>query len=59
MNPQSHGRELHYFKMLLQEEQKAAIRRLADQRMGLYAIVSATQLSVEQVRLIVGERSNG
>lgn len=56
MSIQNRERELHHFMKLAVDEQKAAIHRLADQRMGEYAIAAATMLSVEQVRQILGDR---
>jgi len=50
------GREMLYFAMLTREEQRAAIHRLSSSGMSDYGIASATQLSVEQIRVILGER---
>jgi 2-iminoacetate synthase ThiH len=52
----SAGREMHYFAMLSREEQREAIRRLANSGMSDYTIAAATKLSVEMVRIILGEQ---
>jgi hypothetical protein len=51
------GHELRYFMMLSQSEQCAAIRRMAAIGMSDYTIASATRLSVEQIRQIIGDRA--
>lgn len=47
---------MHYFVMLTPEEQRAAILRLIDSGMSETCVASATRLSVEFVRKIVGSR---
>lgn len=47
---------MHYFAMLDQDAQCAAIQRLANSGMSDHTIAAATQLSVEMIRKIVGER---
>jgi ABC-type phosphate/phosphonate transport system ATPase subunit len=48
-------REMRYFAMLSREEQAQAIHRLSRSGMSDYGIASATQLSVEMIRSILGE----
>jgi hypothetical protein len=45
-----------YFMMLTEEEQHAAIKRLAASGMAATSIAAATMLSAEQVRVILGQR---
>jgi hypothetical protein len=45
-----------YFMMLTEAEQHAAIKRLASSGMADTSIAAATMLSVEQVRIILGQR---
>jgi hypothetical protein len=45
-----------YFAMLDQDEQRAAIRRLAASGFSDYGVSAATGLAVEQVRAIIGEK---
>jgi hypothetical protein len=49
-------RELVYFLMLSQEEQAAAIKRMARLGWSDHGIAAATRFSVEQIRRILGER---
>jgi hypothetical protein len=42
--------------LLSRDEQRAAIHRLAAGGMSDYTIASATMLSVEQIRVILGEQ---
>lgn len=49
------SRELHYFAMMTREEQAAAIKRMASLGWSDHGIASATRLSVEMVRRILGE----
>jgi hypothetical protein len=44
-----------YFAMLTEAEQHAAIKRLANSGMADTSIATATMLSVEQVRQILGQ----
>jgi hypothetical protein len=53
------GRELDYFLMLSRDDQCGAIRRMAAGGLSDYTIASATRLSVEQVRQIIGNRASG
>ena len=48
-------RELMHFLLLTQEEQAAAIRRLAAQGWSELSIAAATKLSVEQIRRVLTE----
>jgi DNA invertase Pin-like site-specific DNA recombinase len=50
-------RELRHFLLLDREQQESAIRRLAAAGMPEYTIATATGLSVEQVRRVIGERT--
>ena len=50
------GRELHHFLLLDREQQRGAIIRLAAAGYTDNDIASATRLSVEMVRSIIGER---
>jgi hypothetical protein len=45
-----------HFHALSSDEQRAAIRRMADSGQGDHTIAEATGLSVECVRQIIGER---
>jgi hypothetical protein len=45
-----------YFLLLTPDEQAAAIRRLAASGLSDHVIASATRLSVEMIRTILGER---
>ena len=57
MLPAQHReREFAYFAMLDSEQQQLAIGRMARQGMGDYVIASATRLSVEFVRTVIGPR---
>ena len=47
-----------HFLRLTPAEQRAAIRRMAASGFGIYVISSATGLSVEAVRLIIGPIKN-
>jgi hypothetical protein len=47
---------MHYFAMLTEEEQHAAIKRLAASGMADTSIAAATMLSVEMIRQILGTR---
>lgn len=47
-------REFMHFAALPHEERQAAIRRLAEQGLSVGTIASATRLSVEMVRQILG-----
>jgi ABC-type phosphate/phosphonate transport system ATPase subunit len=47
---------MNYFVMLSREEQHEAIHRLANSGMSDYAIAAATRLSVEMIRVILGEK---
>jgi hypothetical protein len=49
-------RELLHFLLLNQAEQFDAIRKMAKAGWSDYGIATATRLSVEQVRVIIGER---
>jgi hypothetical protein len=46
-----------HFDSLTVEEKRAAVRRLARQGFGDYAIAAAAHLAVEQVRLVLAEHS--
>lgn len=48
---------MDYFLLLTRVEQAAAIRRLSGSGFSDHAIAAATQLSVEMVRTILGERT--
>ena len=50
-------REMHHFALLDRKEQHAAIEHLASSGMSDYTVASATMLSVELVRAILGERA--
>lgn len=52
--PPIRGRELAHFMILSRDEQEAAICRLARSGMSEYSIATATRLSVEQVRRVLG-----
>jgi hypothetical protein len=52
MNP----RMLH-FDTLTRQEQAEAIHRLAREGWSEYGIASATQLAIEQIRHVLGERN--
>jgi hypothetical protein len=54
--PMSADRRMHYFSMLNRDEQAKAIARLASSGMNDYGIASATGISVEMVRKILGEQ---
>jgi hypothetical protein len=47
-------RRMDYFQMLSHEDQRAAIRRMADSGLSEYTIAAATRLSVEMIRQILG-----
>jgi DNA-directed RNA polymerase specialized sigma24 family protein len=51
-------RELRHFLLLDHEQQREAIQRLAMSGMSDHTIAAATALSVEQVRIILGERAS-
>ena len=55
MNARPGDRRMHYFALLSQGEQRAAIARLASSGMSDYGIAAASGLAVEQVRKILGE----
>lgn len=46
-------RRIGYFEMLSNEDQRAAIQRLANSGMSDYTIAAATGLSVEFIRTII------
>jgi hypothetical protein len=46
---------MHYFALLTEAEQHAAIKRLANSGMADTTIAAATMLSVEMVRQILGQ----
>lgn len=48
-------RRLHYFALLSPEQQRKAVRRLARAGMGASTIAAAAQISVEQVREVLGQ----
>jgi hypothetical protein len=48
------GSRMGYFVMLSRDEQEQAIRRLANSGMSVDTIASATQLSREMIRTIIG-----
>jgi hypothetical protein len=48
-------RELRHFLLLDRHEQRTAIQRLASGGISDYVIAAATMLSVEQVRIILGD----
>jgi DNA invertase Pin-like site-specific DNA recombinase len=50
-------RELKYFLLLEPEQQRQAIQRLAATGMSDSTIASATSLSVEMVRRILGDKA--
>lgn len=50
------NRELHYFLLLSRDQQLEAIRRLHALGWSDYGIASATRLSVEQIRRLLGEQ---
>lgn len=52
MSAENVGR-MHYFALLTEAEQRAAIRRLARSGMSDYGIASATGLAVEQIRTMI------
>ena len=47
---------MHYFALLTRDEQRAAIVRLAASGASEYTISAATRLSVEQIRIVLGEQ---
>jgi hypothetical protein len=47
---------MHYFALLTRDEQRAAIVRLAASGASEYTIAAASRLSVEMVRVILGEQ---
>jgi hypothetical protein len=47
---------MQYFALLTEEEQHAAVRRLASSGMGDHGIASITGQAVEAVRAILGQR---
>jgi DNA-binding NarL/FixJ family response regulator len=49
-------RELVHFLLLNEAEKRAAILRMARNGWSDYGIAAATKISVEQVRLIIGEQ---
>ena len=51
-------RRMLYFALLTHEEQCAAIQRMSASGMSDSTIGAATQLSVEMVRQIIGNRDN-
>ena len=55
MSSEPHERELRHFMLLSRDEQRSAIQRLAAGGMSDYTIAAATRLSVEQIRVILGE----
>jgi hypothetical protein len=55
MSANPEDRRMHYFVMLTRDEQVDAIHRLSRSGMTDHGIASATQLSVEMVRKILGE----
>lgn len=50
------NRELHHFLLLPRQQQIEAIYRLHVSGMSDYGIASATRLSVEQIRRLLGEQ---
>jgi hypothetical protein len=54
--PAQGAAKMAYFLMLTRDEQVQAIRRLAASGLSDHTISAATQLSVEQVRAILGDR---
>ncbi len=50
-------RELVHFLLLSEEEQRDAIRKMARSGWSDSGIATATRLSVEQVRQVIGERN--
>ncbi len=56
MSANPNDRRMHYFAMLTRDEQAEAIYRLSRSGMSDHAIASATQLSVEMIRAILGEQ---
>jgi hypothetical protein len=57
MQPNEPDRSRVHFDALTADERHAAIRRLADEGLGDYAIASACRVSVEYVRGVIGERN--
>jgi hypothetical protein len=53
---QYRSKEMLYFTLLSRAEQREAIHRLSRSGMSDHTIASATALSVEMVRKILGER---
>lgn len=51
-----HQRARQYFDSLTAAEKAEAVRGMADEGHGDYVIAAATQLAVEQVRQLIGER---
>jgi hypothetical protein len=56
MSANPDDRRMHYFAMLSREEQARAIHRLSQSGMSDHGIASATMLSTEMIRKILGER---
>jgi hypothetical protein len=52
---QYRSKEMFYFTLLTRTEQREAIHRLSTSGMSDHTIASATALSVEMVRKILGE----
>ena len=50
------GREVQHFLLLDRDQQRGAILRLAAAGYTDYGIASATRLSVEFVRTVIGDR---
>jgi hypothetical protein len=57
--PSTVARELVHFCLLDREQQTKAIQRMAAQGWSDYTIATATRLSVEMVRRVIGQRSRG
>lgn len=57
MSANPDDRRMHYFAMLTHDEQASAIHRLSRSGMSDHGISAATQLSVEMIRKILGERT--
>jgi hypothetical protein len=47
---------MHYFELLTPDEKRAVIRKMANAGQSEFLIASATRLSIELVRQILGER---
>jgi hypothetical protein len=57
MSANPNDRRMYFFAMLTRDEQAEAIHRLSRSGASDHGIASATQLSVEMIRKILGEQT--